>query len=139
PRKAPPCKCGGGFVRSLREHGMRAERAQLTRDAHGQRREEGGAVERRQGRREMKVLVMAVAACEHAEVELAADSIPLARQAGRERQLHAPRHEQHARLHARATRRNVDSSSPKTRSGAYAATDCAAAPRRRSRSASSAK
>src|SRR5262249_4430337 len=118
---------------------MRAKRAQFARDAHRQRGEESRTIESRQRGREAKGLLVAVAARDPAEVELVADGIPLPRQAGRERQLHAPRDEQHARLHPRATLRKVDSSSPKTRSGAYAATDCAAAPRKRSRNMSSAK
>src|SRR5262245_48916440 len=87
----------------------------------------------------MEVLVMPVAARKHPEVELAADRVPLPLEARRERQLYTPRDEQHAWLHTPATLRSVASSSPNTRSGAYAATEAAAAAPNRSRSASSVK
>ena len=139
PSEATPGECSGSLVCALREHGVRPEVAQLAGDAHRQCREERRAVERRQRAREMKAVVVAASAREYAEVELVPEGVPLAREARRQRQADAPRDEQDARLHERAARRNVDSSSPKTRSGAYAATEGAAPARRRPRSSASAK
>ena len=70
-----------------------------------------------------------------------AERVPLLAQARVERQPVArPAHEEDARpQRLRATRASVASSSPKTRSGAYAATDGAAAARSRARSSSSPK
>ena len=69
---------------------------------------------------------------EHAHVELAAERVELAREARRERQpVAGPADEEDAWLahgaRVRATRSSVCSSSAKTRSGAYLATDAAAA------------
>src|SRR5207244_9971026 len=88
---------------------------------------------------ELESAVASASACEHAELDLLADRVPLAREARRERQLETAGDEEDARLHAPATSSNVVSSSPKTRSGAYSATEGAAAARRRSRSSSSSK
>src|SRR6266516_2894838 len=126
-------------LRALSEDSVRLEVAELQRDAERQRREERWTVERRQLPGQMERAVASAAAGKHAVVDLGADRVPLARQARRQRQLDAPRHEQDARLHVTAIRRRVCSSSPKTTSGAYSATDAAAAPRNRSRSSSSAK
>src|SRR3954466_11031459 len=118
---------------------MRPEGTQFARDAKRQRGEERRSVRHGQLARQSKDTVAAAATGEHAEVDLLTDRIPLARKARRQGLLDSPRHKEDAWLHARATRRRARSSSPKTRSGAYSATDPAAAPRRRSRRESSPK
>src|SRR5439155_16816932 len=144
-RELPSSQCGGGFVRALHDQHVRTERAQLVCDAKRQGRVEHGAVDpsRTDRRRESKRRVVTVGTvrrpCEHAQVELGCERVPLARERRFERQpVPGPPDEQHPRLQ-RAISSSCRSSFPKTRSGAYSSTDSAAPVRSRSRSPASEK
>src|SRR5205085_4097139 len=145
PRKPPRSESGRRLVRTLHEEDVRAKLTQLARDADRERRVEERAVERARPNRfrEPERRIVAVRplgrAREHAEVELVAECGPFACERGVERQpVTRPPDEQHAGLQP-ASSSSFRSSSPKTRSGAYSATEEAAAARKRSRSSRSVK